>query len=99
MGINFSLIAGGEPLCERKIAEVKDMIFPIFTNGTLIGPSYMKILKEHLNMVPIISIEVTAMGTTMQTPRKTVPSFSNHLKHFTMMAKIKCPCKYRLNYF
>ena len=61
MGINFSLIAGGEPFMRKdileKIAEVKDMIFPIFTNGTLIGPSYMEFLKEHLNMVPIISIE------------------------------------------
>ena len=67
MGINFSLIAGGEPLMRKdileKIAEVKDMIFPIFTNGTLIGPSYMKFMKEHLNMVPIISIEGTALGT------------------------------------
>ena len=67
MGINFSLIAGGEPFMRKdileKIAEVKDMIFPIFTNGTLIGPSYMKFLKDHLNMVPIISIEGTAMGT------------------------------------
>jgi len=67
MGINFSLIAGGEPFMRKdileKIAEVKDMIFPIFTNGTLIGPSYMKFLKAHLNMVPIISIEGTAMGT------------------------------------
>ena len=67
LGINFSLIAGGEPFMRKdileKIAEVKDMIFPIFTNGTLIGPSYMKFLKEHLNMVSIISIEGTAMGT------------------------------------
>ena len=67
MGINFSLIAGGEPFMRKdileKIAEVKDMIFPIFTNGTLIGPSYLKFLKTHLNMVPIISIEGTAIGT------------------------------------
>ncbi len=67
MGINFSLIAGGEPFMRKdileKIAEVKNMIFPIFTNGTLIGPSYMKFLKDNLNMVPIISIEGTAMGT------------------------------------
>ena len=67
MGINFSLLAGGEPMMRKdileKVAEVKDMIFPIFTNGTLIGPSYIKFLKEHLNMVPIISIEGTTMGT------------------------------------
>ncbi len=67
MGINFSLLAGGEPLMRKdileSIAEVKDMIFPIFTNGTLIGPSYMEFFRQHLNMVPIISIEGTAMGT------------------------------------
>lgn len=67
MGINFSLLAGGEPMMRRdileQVAEVKDMIFPIFTNGTLIGPTYMEFLRKHLNMVPIISIEGTAMGT------------------------------------
>lgn len=67
MGINFSLLAGGEPMMRRDIleavAEVKDMIFPIFTNGTLIGPAYVEFLRDHLNMVPIISIEGTAMGT------------------------------------
>jgi len=67
IGINFSLLAGGEPMMRRdileKVAEVKDMIFPIFTNGTLIGPSYLSFLRENLNMVPIISIEGTAIGT------------------------------------
>lgn len=67
MGINFSLLAGGEPMMRKDIlnavSEVKNMIFPIFTNGTLIGPSYIDFLREHLNMVPIISIEGTAMGT------------------------------------
>ena len=61
MGINFSLLAGGEPMMRKDIleavAEVKDMIFPIFTNGTLIGPSYIEFLKKHLNMIPVISIE------------------------------------------
>ena len=45
------------------VAEVKDMIFPIFTNGTLIGPAYLEFLRKHLNMVPIIRIEGTAIGT------------------------------------
>ena len=67
MGINFSLLAGGEPMMRKdileQVAEVKDMIFPIFTNGTLIGPSYMEFLRKNLNMVPIISLEGTAIGT------------------------------------
>ena len=61
LGINFALLAGGEPMMRKDIleavAEVKDMIFPIFTNGTLIGPSYIDFLKKHLNMIPVISIE------------------------------------------
>ncbi len=61
LGVNFALLAGGEPLMRRDILEevagVKDMVFPIFTNGTLIGPGYIKFLREHLNMIPVISIE------------------------------------------
>ncbi|MBO7467099.1 MAG: radical SAM protein [Bacteroidaceae bacterium] len=67
LGINFALLAGGEPMMRRdileQVTEVKDMIFPIFTNGTLIGPSYLEFLRKHLNMVPVISIEGTAIGT------------------------------------
>ena len=46
LGINFSLLAGGEPLMRKDLLEsisnVEDMIFPIFTNGTLIGPTYLE---------------------------------------------------------
>lgn len=61
LGINFSLLAGGEPLMRKDLLEsisnVEDMIFPIFTNGTLIGPTYLEFFEKHLNMVPIISLE------------------------------------------
>ena len=67
LGINFSLLAGGEPMTRKDIleavSEVEDMIFPIFTNGTLIGPTYIEFLRNRLNLVPIISIEGTAIGT------------------------------------
>ncbi|MBO7603114.1 MAG: radical SAM protein [Bacteroidales bacterium] len=67
MGINFSLLAGGEPMIRKDIIEavstVKDMIFPVFTNGTLIGRSWLEFLRAHLNIVPVISIEGTAIGT------------------------------------
>ncbi len=67
LGINFSLLAGGEPMMRKDIleavSEVEDMIFPIFTNGTLIGPAYIEFLRKRLNLVPIISIEGTAIGT------------------------------------
>ena len=61
MGVNFALLAGGEPLTRRdlleQIAHVEEMIFPIFTNGTMLGESYLTFFKEHMNMVPIFSLE------------------------------------------
>lgn len=67
LGINFSLLAGGEPLTRKDIleqaAQVREMIFPVFTNGTLIGSTYLEFFRENLNMIPVISIEGTAMGT------------------------------------
>lgn len=63
LGINFALLAGGEPMMRKDILEevskVEDMIFPVFTNGTLIGPLYIAFLKEHLNLIPVISVEGT----------------------------------------
>ena len=67
LGINFALLAGGEPMMRRdilaEVAKVEDMVFPIFTNGTLIGPTYISFLKEHLNLIPVISIEGAEHGT------------------------------------
>lgn len=67
VGVNFTLLAGGEPLMRRDIieavAQVKEMIFPVFTNGTLIGPTYIDLIKRNLNIIPVISIEGTALGT------------------------------------
>ena len=67
LGINFALLAGGEPMMRKdileEVAKVEDMIFPVFTNGTLIGPLYIAFLKEHLNLIPVISIEGAEHGT------------------------------------
>ena len=67
MGFSVALLAGGEPLTRRdlleSIAEVKDMLFPVFTNGTLIGPQYVDFFKRHLNVLPVISLEGDALAT------------------------------------
>ncbi len=67
LGVNFALLAGGEPMMRKDILEavsgVEDMIFPVFTNGTLIGPTYIDFLRKRLNLIPVISIEGTAIGT------------------------------------
>ncbi|MCD7972267.1 MAG: radical SAM protein [Candidatus Azobacteroides sp.] len=67
MGINFNLLAGGEPLLRKDIlkaaSEVKDMIFPIFTNGTVITGSYLDLFAENLNLIPVISLEGSKEST------------------------------------
>lgn len=61
LGVNFCLLAGGEPLMQRDLLEsaasVEDIIFPVFTNGTLIGAVYTDFFKHNLNMVPVLSLE------------------------------------------
>lgn len=61
MGISFNLLAGGEPLLRKDIliaaSEVKDMIFPIFTNGTVISKTYLDFFSKHLNLIPVLSLE------------------------------------------
>lgn len=61
IGIPFILLAGGEPLMEREIiqkaAEVKEIAFPIFTNGTLFDKEYIELFHKNRNLIPIFSVE------------------------------------------
>ena len=60
-GIPFILLAGGEPMMRpdvlRAAAEKKSILFPIFTNGTLIEGPLLTLLDQHRNLVPVISLE------------------------------------------
>lgn len=61
LGISFILLAGGEPLLRldviKEAAKHKNILFPIFTNGFLVGDEYLNLFDKHRNLVPIISIE------------------------------------------
>lgn len=67
LGIGFILLAGGEPLIRRDIikaaGKIPDILFPIFTNGTLINDEYIKLFDQYRNLVPIFSIEGRAEKT------------------------------------
>ncbi len=70
MGVNFCLLAGGEPLTRRDLLEqaaaVKNIIFPVFTNGTMIGVTYTEFFRQNPNMIPVISLEGNAADTDMR---------------------------------
>jgi len=69
LGVGFILLAGGEPMVRRDVIEqaalYPEILFPIFTNGTLLNEQTLELLGEHRNLVPILSIE-GGEGTTDQ---------------------------------
>lgn len=61
LGVGFILLAGGEPLIRhdviRAAGRIPEILFPIFTNGTMINSQYIKLFDKHRNLIPVFSIE------------------------------------------
>jgi len=61
LGVSFILLAGGEPMLRWDVIEsagkMKNILFPVFTNGTYMGDRHLELLDKCRNIVPVISIE------------------------------------------
>lgn len=61
MGVSFILLAGGEPFLRKNViaaaADFSNIVFPVFTNGTLFDDGYLSLFNKHRNLVPILSLE------------------------------------------
>lgn len=61
LGVSFVLLAGGEPLLRRDVVELAEefpeLVFPVFTNGTLADSSFFETLEKSRNIIPVLSIE------------------------------------------
>ncbi len=61
IGVSMILLAGGEPFMRRDVLERaaphKNILFPVFTNGTLWDEDYARLFKKNRNLMPIISLE------------------------------------------
>lgn len=61
IGVSFCLLAGGEPMMRRGVLECaakqREILFPIFTNGTLLSDNMLDLIDQNRNLVPIVSIE------------------------------------------
>lgn len=61
LGIGIILLAGGEPFLRddvlKKAAAHSDILFPVFTNGTVLTSQYITLLDKNRNLLPVISIE------------------------------------------
>jgi MoaA/NifB/PqqE/SkfB family radical SAM enzyme len=67
LGVSFILLAGGEPLLRygviERAAAHPNLLFPVFTNGTLFTEQTLSLLDKNRNLVPIVSIEGDAAQT------------------------------------
>lgn len=61
LGVSFFVIAGGEPLLRPELAGIMadfpEIIFFVFTNGLLLDEPWMRTLRRHRNIVPLVSFE------------------------------------------
>jgi MoaA/NifB/PqqE/SkfB family radical SAM enzyme len=61
LGIAMILLAGGEPLLRLDVIEEAakhpEILFPVFSNGTLLDDRYLRLFENHRNLVPLLSIE------------------------------------------
>lgn len=61
LGVSFFVIAGGEPFLRPVLLEIMEkypeIIFLVFTNGTLIDEVMIKRFRKQKNVVPMISLE------------------------------------------
>lgn len=61
LGINFIVLAGGEPLIRHdvilKACSYPEILFPVFTNGTMLDHDYFDLIDKHRNIIPVLSIE------------------------------------------
>lgn len=67
IGVSFILLAGGEPLLRREViqkaARHKDILFPVFTNGTVLDDELLRLFHKNRNLVPVLSVEGDAVTT------------------------------------
>lgn len=61
LGISVVLFAGGEPLLRPELFDIAaanpNLVFPVFTNGLLIGPGMIREFNKNRNIIPVISFE------------------------------------------
>jgi Predicted Fe-S oxidoreductases len=61
LGVSFVLLAGGEPLTRRDVIEeasrIPQILFPVFTNGTMMEEPLVALFYRSRNLVPVFSME------------------------------------------
>ncbi len=89
LGISFFVIAGGEPLLRPVLLNIMkaypEIIFLVFTNGTLIDENMINRFKNQKNIVPMISLEGNQKETDQ---RRGEGTFEQLRRTITQMKKL-----------
>ena len=61
LGVGFILLAGGEPMVRWDViqaaARYPEILFPVFTNGTMLSDAALDYMERHRNLLPVLSVE------------------------------------------
>lgn len=92
LGVSFVLLAGGEPFMRPDVLEIagahKKILFPIFTNGTMITKENQKILQKYPNLLPVLSLEGSKETTDARRGSGTYEQLSFAMKALQKEAKV-----------
>ncbi|QQO08736.1 radical SAM protein [Breznakiella homolactica] len=70
LGTAFILLAGGEPLMRRDVitaaASMPSLVFPVFTNGTLMDGEFLSLFDENRHLIPVLSLEGNREATDVR---------------------------------
>lgn len=87
LGVSFVLLAGGEPLERADVldeaAKMPELIFPVFTNGTLFTPAMLERFDQHRNLIPVISIEGIRQQTDQRRGKGVFDAIQQTMKDMT----------------
>ena len=87
LGVGFILLAGGEPLVRPDVldaaAKFPEILFPVFTNGTLLYGDTLDKFDRRRNLIPVLSIE----GGAERTDARRGKGMYAHLR--TVMSRLK----------
>ncbi len=67
LGISFIILAGGEPLIRKDVIQaakdISEIMFPVFTNGTMLQREYLTLFDRNRNLLPVLSLEGNEIAT------------------------------------
>ena len=67
LGVAFILLAGGEPMLRTDVlaaaSRFQNIVFPVFTNGTMLDAKMTTFFHKNRNLVPVLSLEGDGKAT------------------------------------